>query len=41
MVTAPITELDSDIIQKDWSPNLIFAYKSGKAASSQEVALLR
>jgi hypothetical protein len=40
MVTNPITELDSDIIQKDSDSNLIFAYKSGEAASKRAVALL-
>ena len=41
MVTTSITELDSDIIRKDRGTNLIFAYKSGKAASTQAVAALR
>lgn len=37
MVTTSITELDSDIIRKDRGTNLIFADKSGEAASTQGV----
>jgi hypothetical protein len=36
-----VTELDSDIVPKDRGTNLIFAYKSGEAANTQAVALLR
>jgi hypothetical protein len=41
MGITPITELDCDIIQKERSTNPIFAYKSGEAAMTQAVPLLR
>ena len=36
MVTTPITELNSDIIQKDKRTNLVFENKSGGAANPRQ-----
>lgn len=36
-----VTELDSDIVPMDRGTNLVFAYKSGEAANTQAVAMLR